>query len=370
MNRYGNSKILVAATDYPDLNGKVTLMYIHVRNVFYKKNGLNVIVLNFRAKNDYEIDGIKVITLKTYNKNKDEYKDGILVCHAANLRNHFVFLTKNREFKKIIFFYHGHEVLKINKTYSKPYKFAKPSIVRTFIQNRYDELKLFVWKKFIIQNIKKLFFVFVSKWMLEEFLKSTKVPFDLIRDKYMITYNCIGEPFENNTFKYNNNKRYDFLTIRSNLDGSKYAIDIVNSIAYRNPSFKFLLYGKGEFFSHYDIAPNIIWMNETLNHQQITSVMQKCRCALMPTRTDSQGLMMCELASTGMPLITSDLPVCHEVFDGFANVAFIQNKQTDINLNKILVNLENNAPYEKNEKYFNKNTSKKELELLESIIEL
>ena len=31
----------------------------------------------------------------------------------------------------------------------------------------------------------------------------------------------------------------------------------------------------------------------------------------MPTRTDAQGLMMCEMAAFGIPLITSNIPVCH-----------------------------------------------------------
>lgn len=46
----------------------------------------------------------------------------------------------------------------------------------------------------------------------------------------------------------------------------------------------------------------------------------------MPTRTDAQGLMMCEMAAFGIPVITSDIPVCHEVFDGAENVYFIRNE--------------------------------------------
>ena len=87
----------------------------------------------------------------------------------------------------------------------------------------------------------------------------------------------------------------------------------------------------------------------------------------MPTRTDAQGLMMCEMASTGMPLITSDIPVCHEVFDGFANVALIDNNMADTDLGVILKSMENKIPFCKNEKYYNNKTSKKEIEILKGI---
>ena len=357
-------KILVACTDYPDLNGKVTLMYIHVRNVYYKKKGLDVTVLNFRAKADYEIDNIKVITLDSYIKERKNYH--LLICHAANLRNHYLFLLKNsQKFNKIVFFYHGHEVLKINKTYPKPYYFENNSKARDLMQDVYDELKVLVWKDFIIKNIKKIYLVFVSKWMLDEFLKSTKINFEIIKDNYMITYNCIGKHFEQITYDNKSSKEYDFLTIRSNLDGSKYAVDIVNELAKNNKNLKFLLYGKGSFFNHYKKADNLTWIDSTLNHSEITSVIQKCRCALMPTRTDAQGLMMCELASTGMPLITSDIPVCHEVFDDFDKVYFISNDDINLDLNTIVNEINQNTSEKRITKYFNENTSEKEVKLIE-----
>ena len=115
-------KLLVAVVDYPDNNGKVSLMYVHTRNVYYAKKGIDVTVLNFSTKKDYVFDGISVISLNTYESTVNSYD--ILLCHAANLRNHYRFLKKyEKKFKKIVFFYHGHEVLKINKVYSKPYYF-------------------------------------------------------------------------------------------------------------------------------------------------------------------------------------------------------------------------------------------------------
>ena len=85
-------KVLVTVTAYPDPSGVVPLMYVHTRNIFYKTQGINVAVLNFSTKENYIIDDIPVIALKTYMTEKRNYN--ILICHAANLRNHYVFLHK------------------------------------------------------------------------------------------------------------------------------------------------------------------------------------------------------------------------------------------------------------------------------------
>jgi glycosyltransferase involved in cell wall biosynthesis len=87
----------------------------------------------------------------------------------------------------------------------------------------------------------------------------------------------------------------------------------------------------------------------------------------MPTRTDAQGVMMCEMATFGMPVITSDMDVCHEVLGEFDNVRFIQPDNSQADIVALLNELEEGLPYAKNNKYFNNNTSGKELELILSI---
>lgn len=358
--------ILVAVENYPNNNGGVSLMYVHTRNKAYASSGIDVTVLNFHSDENYEYEGIRVISLKTYLSETKKYD--ILVSHAANLRHHYLFLRKHGDnFEKFVFFFHGHEVLKIHKTYSKPYSYVQNSKLKVFAQNIYDDFKLGFWRKYYLSVASKSKFVFVSKWMLDEFLKWTKIPYDAIKDNCEITYNCIGKTFEETSYDYECEKEYDFITVRSYLDGSKYCADVVNNLAFANPDMKFLIVGKGEFFNHFEKAPNLTWLNQTMNHSEIIQHMQKSRCALMPTRTDAQGLMMCELASTGMPLITSDIPVCHEVFDDFDNVALINNDLIDVELSAVFDELIKNVPYTKIRKYFNTTTSQKEISLLDRI---
>lgn len=319
-------KILVLTEDYPNNDGGVTLMYVHTRNIYYLEHGIEVDNLSFSAKNEYKIDGIRVINLDIFEKEKKQYD--LLILHAANIRHHYKFLKKHgNEFGKFMFFYHGHEVLKIHNVYSKPYPYVHENKLKIFAQNIYDDYKLEIWRHYLPKVIEKSWFVFVSKWMLEEFEKWTKISRRSLEGHYTITYNCVGKEFEQETFDINQLKQYDFITIRGNIDGSKYSVDLVNEMAQKTPKGRFLLIGKGKYFEHNKKADNLEWWNKTLSHDEIIEILNKSRFALMPTRTDAQGLMMCEMAAFGIPVITSDIPVCHEVFDGFKNVYYISNEK-------------------------------------------
>lgn len=354
------NKILVLATDYPDNNGKVSLQYIHTRNVEYLKFGINITVLNFAARTDYEIDGIRVITLKRYKKEQNKYN--LLVSHAPNLRQHLLFLLRyGKNFYKYIFFFHGHEVLRCNKVYPKPYSYISNNSVLEYLRDIYDIFKLQVWHYYFLANLKKSKFIFVSKWMLEEFEKWVKIDRTKMSDKYTITYNSVGSIFERENYDFAAKKVYDFITIRSNLDGSKYCIDVINKIAETNPDYKFLIIGKGKFFEYHRKPHNVEWLNKNLRHNDMIDLLNKSKCALMPTRTDAQGVMACEMATFGIPLITTDLPVCHEVFDTFTNVQFINNNE-QINCEKLLKQC---RTAEKNKLYFIENTVKKEVKELQ-----
>lgn len=361
-------KVLVLVGQYPDPDGHLAQHFIHVRNVAYQKNGIDVTVLCFSARANYVYDGIKVITLNEFKRqHKSEHYD-IAIFQQPNIRYHFKFVIRyGKQFDRFIWFFHGQEVLRIYKTYSKPYSYMRPSIFRRTAQNAYDSIKLSIWRNYYRKVAYKSHFVYVSKWMLDEFLKSTRISFELIKGRYSVTYNCIGSTFERTEYSSEIEKKYDFVTIRNIMDGSKYCIDFVNGLAKANPDLSFLAIGEGHFFEHYEKADNLTWKEGIMNHHEIVDILQIARCALMPTRTDAQGLMMCEMASIGMPVITSDIPVCHEVFDDFENVALIPNDDLSVDLNGICKRLEEKLPYKKNEKYFNKNTSAKEIELIRKI---
>lgn len=356
-------KALILCSDYPNNQGGKSLAYVHTRNMYYKEFGIDVTVLNFNTMKKYDIDGIQVISLKDYLEKKDFFD--VLICHAANIRNHYRFLKRYQtNFKHVFFFFHGHEVLKVNQVYSKPFPFVKQNYVKDSLRDLYDTYKLHVWGKYFALKPKNIELVFVSEWMKKEFLKWTKISPELIKNNSQIIYNGVGKIFEEKNYDDVNSKKYDFITIRGNLDNSKYAIDIVNELAKYNPTKKFLLIGKGDFFKYFEKAPNIEWKETLLSQDEIIEYLDQAKYALMPTRTDAQGLMMCEMAAYGIPVITSNIPVCHEVFDDFENVKFIDNNGKQY-LNNVTDNWKSYCV--KDNRYNFENTIKKEIELIKNI---
>ena len=320
--------VMVACADYPSENNRA-MQFVHVRNKYYKKNGINVTVLNFACKASYVYEGIKVISLEEFYSHKSNYLDNILICHAPNLRNHYRFLCKNRNtFSRFLFFFHGHEIVKINKAYPKPYDYMRGNVIKRIMQDVYDSLKLNVWRRYFLKKDINSPLIFVSNSLKNDFLKYLKLSPKDISKRSCIIHNSVGEIFEKESYRPNKNEsRFDFITIRSNLDSSVYCIDLVTEIARQNPSKTFLIIGRGKYFDYNEKPENITLINRALLQEELINYINSSDIALMPTRRDSQGVMTCELATFGIPVITSDLEVCREMFEDFSDVHMFSEKE-------------------------------------------
>lgn len=353
-------KVLVISAFYPTNDGRKALYYVHSRNMYYKMEGIDVTELNFAVKEGYTIDGIRVISLSDYEREKEEYD--VVIAHAPNLRNHYRFLKKyGNRFSRKIFVFHGHEILHRKKYYPKPYKFVKNSKLKGIIQNPYDNLKIKLWRKYILKNIDNMRLVFVSEWIYKQFLKELNYEENQLKGNAFIISNSIGKYFEENHYTQVE-KEYDFITIRNNLDGSNYSVDIVVDLAKKHTEYKFCIMGNGKFFDYVEKPDNVIWKKGEFSHEEIAKNLDKSKYALLPTREDTQGLMACEMASYGIPLITSDIEVCRMVFDTCENVALISNDKPD--LIKAVNELGKKNINEKWKKYYAENTIYKEIEFI------
>ncbi|MBS4223349.1 glycosyltransferase [Lederbergia citrea] len=362
-------KILVLSANYPRPDGYVAQYFIHTRNKEYVKRNIDVSVLSFSTNTDYVLDEVKVYSYKSYKEMLISTKFDILVSHAPNLRNHYLFLKKyNKMFNKFVFFFHGGEVLKSSEIYPMPYPYTKKaSKLYSAFNNLYDDLKLRLWKQFFIKYAEKSKFVFVSNWMYEMFIRFVKIKPSLIQGSSYIIYNSSGKKFELNKYNAESKKEYDFITIRNILDKSKYCIDVVNNMAKNNPSYKFCVVGKGEYFNYNEKASNLDFISSHLNHDKIIQYLNKSKYALMPTRADAQGVMACEMATFGIPVITSNISVCKEVLGDFDNVKFIDNDD-EIFVESLNLDFDRNVNSQKDKKFFTENTIGKEVELFNNII--
>lgn len=346
-------KVLVVAENYPNNEGGKSLMYIHARNKAYLHEGIDLDVLNFTTTKEYVYEGINVKPSNTINI--EDY--GLFVLHAPNIKHHYPLLKKLiKKNKRVILIFHGHEIVRINRFYPLLYK-RESILYKKAIQGIYDSIKLLLWRKIIKKN-RQLIFVFVSNSLLSDALVSLKL--DSIANTRIIN-NGVAEAFINR--KYDNkceNKEFDYITIRSNIDSSVYCVDLLVKVANENTDKSFLLIGKGSYFDREKKPENIIWINKVMNHDSLCDYIDKCRCAFMPTRRDTQGVMACELATYGIPLITSNLPVCHEMLDEFGNVTYVDNN--DITLGSLE---DMNTNESENTKFYFENTVGKEIELIQ-----
>lgn len=363
-------KILILTEAYPTSDGQ-SMAFVHSRNLSYLKAGHQVSVLSFEASNSYHIDGLLVLSQADFSLGYKLPNFDIVVSHAPNLRHHLRFILKNKlQIKNIVFVIHGHEVLITPRYYPPPYKRMSSVALRLkeIFGYAYDQVKVLVLRVAFESILKsKSHFIFVSQWMKEQFLSNLNIDNAKISKQSDVIHNSVHPIFELENYDFEVPKKADFITIR-HFDSSKYAIDLVVKAAFDNPNSEFHLYGKGEYFDHYEAPVNLKIIKKFFNHEALPAILNQYRAALMPTRLDSQGVMVCEMATFGIPVVTSDLALTREILEGFSNIEFIRNenfllKASDFK-NKI-----NKSNFVKNKKFFTLNTVQKEIELFQRISE-
>lgn len=351
-------KVFVLCEAYPSESDKYAMSFLHPRVVEYLKIGYDVEVISFSCNKDYIFENVKVLTESSGVAAIKSTERPIIISHAPNLKNHFRFLFKYKKYyNKLIFFFHGHEILKTKNYYPKPYAYCKSQNKERSCLLLYDFIKLPLVRlmlKYFSKHVNAKF-VFVSDWMKKAAFDSMKVEFD--ERKCFVINNPISRHFLENEYLSEDDKYADFITIRP-LDVSKYSVDMVVEFAKSNPQFTFHIYGRGNYFKYNEKPINITVINDFILQKDIPTLLNKYKYSIMPTRLDAQGVMMCEIASYGMPIIVSDIDVCHEMLDGFSNVMFLKNDNFNLPIQKLPMQNKNNYRFSYN------NTVKKEIELL------
>lgn len=326
------TKILVMVEDYPRKEKPYAMGYVHSRSIEYIKRGISVDVLSFSSSEDYTYEGVKIKSSRC-NISWDEYS--VVISHAPNIKNHFKVLRKNiKKINKLVFFFHGHEIMKMNDYYPKPFPELanKKDLFKDMFSLIYDQVKLKYINYFIEKNKRKIKCIFVSNWMKQTALTCLGVKELPVKDH--VIPNPINTIFTNSN--YNNPKNKKVITIRP-FDNPKYGVDLVLNVANKNPEFEFHIYGSGTYLDKVHIPKNVKVIKGFVEQKNIPSLLNDYEFALMPTRLDAQGVMMCEMATYGITTITSDLPVCFENLSDYNNVYFMSNdtdKTIDLNLIK------------------------------------
>lgn len=363
-------KLLVLTKDYPNNEDQQKFAYVHTRCKYYTENGLDITVLSFDSLTPYIFENVNVVNLKIFRNNFSINEFDAIISHAPNWRNHLRFLYIHGKSKQVFFFIHGHEVLKRSDYYPLPFaKFrSKIFFLERGIVNLYDKIKLKALKNYFTKRLlsQQVKLIFVSNWMKNEFLKNINIKSELIEKNSVIIYNCVAKELLNSSYNYLALDKIKIITIRQ-FDNPKYAVDLVLKAAFDNPTFEFHLFGFGKFFNDIKTPKNLKIFNKYFNHQDLPVLLNQYTAAFMPTRLDSQGVMMCEMASYGIPIITSDIPICREMLKGFSNVFFISNNSQKILLEDFIQSIDFNSPTNK-DKFSFENTVLSEIRYIHRIL--
>lgn len=322
-----DNDILVITPNYPTLENKYMCAFVHSRLMEYKKAGLKFDVIcchNYNGTTKYQYEDISIVRTSFYNTRDylrtKKYKK--ILVHFFDEEYANIFDSLNLKETELMFWIHGPETLYWDwPKFTTPY-FEKALNIseqqkQVFINNdkiihRYNEMKNVKW-------------IFVSNWIKSRSEKLINIKFK----NYAIIPNIINDKI----FAYKEkepNLRKKIFFVRRFDDCNKYGIDInVKTILLlsKKPFFKnleFNIYGTGNLYNEL-LDPikdfeNVNLFPEFLNHKQIAKIHSENGIAFFPTRYDAQGVSMCEAASSGLAVVTSDNPAIKEFLNKDINI--------------------------------------------------
>jgi glycosyltransferase involved in cell wall biosynthesis len=334
--------LLVLSQSYPKNATKYAPFFIHIRLLAYVAAGVDVDVVSFNTSHQYSYQGIRVYPAGEFANLLRQKQPKAIIAHAPNLRNHLRLLLLHwRSLPKLYFVFHGHEILMKSRYYPKPYFFQRSAFynVTKAINNMYDLIKCKVLKCFMLKNLgKNLKVIFVSEYLKTLFCENVMQSKALIEKNSIVIHNAINDCFLTNEYSRAKVLLGDFITIR-NYDQPVYALDLILKIALANPHMVFHIYGEGKFFDFVAKPKNVEVFHGYLKPAKIVKLLNQYKAALMPSYHDTQGVMACEMAAFGMPVIASNIPAAREMFASEDNVYLLDNDAEDLDLAKIINNL-------------------------------
>lgn len=326
-------KLLVICQEYPSDQNRSVSSFAHSRNCYYEQLGHEVSVLSFSARQPYKIDGIHVAPEYCFSGALAKFDAWII--HMPNVRNALRFLIKNRcDLKRLAMIIHGHEFTAWQSEVPQYFPFLASVRGRAWhnFLKLYDWLKLRVWNLYFRTRMgAHTKIVFVSSFMQILAEKHIGISFDRLKIDYRVIHNPIHRAFVDQNYRVSEQPLADFVTLRP-FDEPKYGVDLLVEIAKRHPQFTFHLYGRGHYFDKVSPPPNLKVLRGVFPADELPGLLNQYRAAILPTRWDSQGVLMCEVASFGMPLWVSDIQICQQMVSRFENVRFFSNENLDFNL--------------------------------------
>ncbi len=296
--------IAIMSELYPSQNNPYNAMYVHSRVIEYLKEGhiCNVYKLRKKGNINYIYENIQVYEgdkefLITNMKNNGF---DIIAMHAPNPDEKNLVLENFKD-KKVVCWMHGLD--SVSGAFSYPYagnKLLHP--LRFLLRLKEDIRKFITWHRFIKHFNPTI--VVVSNWMKQEAEK-----FLHVKLKKSV---LISNPVDDELFQFQQRTILKKIICIRPHSGATYGLDLLIQ-SFSNSRYSIDLYGKGELLEyHKQLAKkynaNVVFIEKLFSKDELKNILKEYDLAIMPSKRDTQGVMVCEMNISGMPVITSDIP--------------------------------------------------------------
>lgn len=319
-NHFQNDTLIITP-GYPTDSNKYNTAFVHTRVLNYQKQGLSVDVLvvnSLPGKWLYTFEGVEVLKTDFYNMreilSKKKYQK--ILIHFFDMNYGNVLDSVDLTQTNLYLYLHGAEVL-----YKDLPKFASNYFEKEMILN-YTEEEIFK-RDYYFKKYNKLPNV---KWMIvSEFVKNRAE--ELLNMKFN-NYEIIPCYIDQEFFQYQKKDkelRKKVFILRKFSNDSCYAIDIdvraIIELSHRAcfQDLEFDIYGAGEMF---DILTeplknfsNVKLHQSFYTHEEIKKIHEEHGIGLFATRFDTQGVSLCEAASSGCAIVTSNIETVSKYID-------------------------------------------------------
>lgn len=312
---------LLITPGYPSLENKYNTAFVHTRVQAYKKANINldVAVINGLPETKiYKFEDIKVFKSNYFELRKilqtKKYKNIIVHFFDNNYAN--IFDSVDLSETNLYLYLHGADIL-----YRDLPKYASHYFEQELdISYREKEFKSrdYYFKKY--NKYPNVTWVFVSDFVKNRAEELLNISFN--------NYQIIPCYIDNNLFSFKEKKadeRKKIFILRKFTNDKCYAIDVdIRAILElsRRPFFKdleFDIYGDGEMFdiltSPVKDFENVHLNKGFLTHEDIKKIHDSHGIALFASRFDTQGVSLCEAASSGCAVVTSKIPAICSYID-------------------------------------------------------
>lgn len=278
--------------------------FVHARAKIYRKFGHKVKVF-VRSRNTfaYEFEGINVCMgpQEVYRALLREFDPDIVAIHSPRYtmsKNPLKMLDETRAHTPIVMWIHGNEAF-INAFhhYFPPWK------IKGKVKNILGGTLKITILRFLIPKSSAV--IYVSKWM-----KNTAEHYLLFRHPFSFV---IPNPIDTNLFnciKKEPKVRHKGLSVREL--GWKYGLDIAIRTYSRLEETSLTILGKGPLETYMrnlakKCESNVSFLNIHIDHNRMLELYAKFGYFVAPSRTEAQGVAMCEAMACGLPVIATNV---------------------------------------------------------------